>query len=123
MRWLVVQARHHAHAARIVLEARVVESDGLWRLHGVRSHGSAPLGRASRAGGHTPDGYRRAPEAEPESVAAQRSHERILTGLSLGFRGSSGVCSCTATHPAYESPGCFQGVRGEDRGRSSMFDV
>ena len=60
VRRAVVQARDHAHAARIVLEAGVVESDGLWRLHGVRGHGSAPLGRCipcgwadpGRLGGH-----------------------------------------------------------------------
>ncbi len=54
----VVQARNHAHPARIVLEAGVVEANGLGRLFGLRSHGSA-LGRAvppaqagsTRAGG------------------------------------------------------------------------
>ena len=41
----VVQARDHAHAARVVLEAGVVKAYGLRRLRDVRSHGSAPVGR------------------------------------------------------------------------------
>ncbi len=67
----VVQARHHAHAARVVLEAGVVESDGLWRLLDVRVHGSAPLRRCIPAEGgqstlraYPPRAGRRAPEAE-----------------------------------------------------------
>ena len=59
---LVVQASDHAHAARVMLEARVVEADGLGRLLGVRSHGSAPWGRCIDRGAGT-----RAPEAEPKA--------------------------------------------------------
>jgi len=75
----VVQPRDHAHPARVVLEARVVQSDGRWRLLGVRSHVSAHLGRRIPAAwvhpeGHThPGAGRRAPEAEPESVAAKKA--------------------------------------------------
>ena len=59
VRGLVVQARDHADAARVVLEGRVVETDGLWRLRDVRMHGSGPLGRCIPR-----DTDRWAPEAE-----------------------------------------------------------
>ncbi len=65
VRGRVVQARDHAHAARVVLEAGVVETDGLGRLHGVRSHGSAPWGRCSLHE-HSSRGHGRTPEAEPK---------------------------------------------------------
>ena len=53
VRGLVVQPRDHAHAARVVLEAGVVESDGLWRLRDVRSSWKCSRwGGASRAWTH-----------------------------------------------------------------------
>ena len=77
VRGRVVQTRDHPHAARVVLEAGVVETDGLGRLHGVRSHGSAPWGRCSPHE-HSSRGHGRTPEAEPErvSVRGARNHSR-----------------------------------------------
>ncbi len=47
-----VQPGDQAHTARVVLETGVVEADGLGRLAGVRSHGSAHVGTvlAARTG-------------------------------------------------------------------------
>ena len=62
----------HPHAAGVVLEARVVETDGLWRLCAVRWHGSAPLGWSrspvARAGGH----LRRSEKAYQRTGAANQ---------------------------------------------------
>ncbi len=68
----IVQPRDHPDAARVVLKARVVEADGLWRLLVVRVMEVLPgvvhpaRGRTG-PGGMPPGAGTRAPEAEPKA--------------------------------------------------------
>ena len=114
---LVVQARDHPHTAGVVLEARVVESDGLWRLHDVRDSWKCSLGavRPARRVGHIPGhahrrAGRRAPEAEPESVAAKRPGKPPrCANSSEPDRGRKGYSSraltcCASGAPRASSP-------------------